>query len=144
MELALNADYARDREITMPAYNFQARFASMVESGLKRQTIRAIGKRRHACPGDSLQLYTGQRTKQCRKLVSPDPVCVAVQSVYIYKVVQRRHDNAVYQMYIDGKFVFQHEAAVIAEADGFEDKSDFFTFFEEAHGMPFHGVMIQW
>lgn len=58
----------------MPAYNFQKQFAPLVESGQKRQTIRAIGKRRHARPGESLQLYTGQRTKACRKLISPDPV----------------------------------------------------------------------
>lgn len=59
----------------MPAYNFRKQFAPLVESGQKRQTIRTIGKRRHARAGEPLQLYTGQRTKACRKLFSPDPEC---------------------------------------------------------------------
>jgi hypothetical protein len=56
----------------MPAYNFQKQFAPLVQSGEKRQTIRTLGKRSHAQPGNKLQLYTGMRTKQCRKLVDPD------------------------------------------------------------------------
>ena len=80
----------------MPAYNFQKQFAPLVESGQKRQTIRAIGKRRHARPGESLQLYTGQRTKACRKLISPDPECVSVQAVYMFKIIERRRDSHAY------------------------------------------------
>ena len=67
----------------MPAYTFQSRFAPLVASGEKRQTIRAIGKRRHAAVGDRIQLYTGMRTKACRKLVTPDPVCTFAAAVYI-------------------------------------------------------------
>jgi hypothetical protein len=128
----------------MPAYNFQAKFAAMIESGLKRQTIRAIGKRRHARPGDALQLYTGQRTKVCRKLLTPDPICTAVHSVLINKFSERRHEGDRYQMYLDGNIVFRHDAYQIALADGFEDRATFFHFFDDMHGMPFHGVMIQW
>jgi hypothetical protein len=36
-----------------------------------------------AKPGDLLQLYTGQRTKACHKLLDPDPVCVMVDYVSI-------------------------------------------------------------
>lgn len=47
----------------MVAYNFQARFAPLVESGRKTITIRTRGTaRRHARPGDRVQLYTGHRT----------------------------------------------------------------------------------
>jgi hypothetical protein len=126
----------------MPAYNFLPRFAPLVESGEKRQTIRAVGKRRHARSGDLLQLYTGQRTAFCRKLISPDPVCIAAHAVYIYKIFTRQ--EAYYQMCIDGEVVFHHEVAGIAIADGFADKTQFFEFFEEAHGLPFHGVLIKW
>ena len=50
----------------MVAYSFRPRFVDPILSGRKRQTIRAIGRRRHARPGDPLQLYTGMRTKNCR------------------------------------------------------------------------------
>src|SRR5260370_30917520 len=50
----------------MTALNFSAQFAAAVESGTKRQAIR------QSCAGflkgDPIQLYTGQRTKACRKL----------------------------------------------------------------------------
>ena len=52
----------------MVAYNFQARFAPDVAAGRKLQTIRAQGRRTHAKAGDRVQLYTGMRTKACRKL----------------------------------------------------------------------------
>lgn len=128
----------------MPAYNFKKEFAPLVESGRKRQTIRAIGKRRHARPGDHLQLYTGQRTKACRKLICPDPACIAVHAVYMFKIIERRRDAHAYQLYLDGELIFWHEVPEIATADGFENSTDFFNFFEDAHGMPFRGVLIKW
>lgn len=39
-------DLMKPWENAMPAYNLQARFAPLVASGEKRQTIRATGKRR--------------------------------------------------------------------------------------------------
>ena len=50
----------------MVAYSLKPRFIPPILSGAKRQTIRAISRRRHAIPGETLQLYTGMRTKQCR------------------------------------------------------------------------------
>lgn len=64
----------------MVAYNFQAHFAEPIRAGVKRNTIRRNGKprrngkSRHASPGDMVQLYTGQRTKRCQKII-PDQVC---------------------------------------------------------------------
>lgn len=132
------------RSSAMPAYNFQKQFALLVESGQKRQTIRAIGKRRHARPGESLQLYTGQRTKACRKLISPDPECLSVQAVYMFKIIERRRDSDAYQLYLDGELVFWHDIPEIANADGFENPTDFFNFFEDTHGMSFRGILIKW
>jgi hypothetical protein len=48
----------------MPAYNFQARFAPLVRSGAKTNTIRG----REAQVGSTAYLYTGQRTKACECL----------------------------------------------------------------------------
>lgn len=128
----------------MSAYNFKKEFAPLVESGQKRQTIRAIGKRRHARPGDRLQLYTGQRTKVCRKLILPDPVCISVHAVYMFKIIERRRDKHAYQLYLDGELISWHEVPEIANADGFENSTEFFNFFEDVHGMPFRGVLIKW
>jgi len=53
----------------MPALNFQSRFADLVASGKKRQTIRPV--RRHPIKaGDLLHLFTGMRTKRCKRLPS--------------------------------------------------------------------------
>ena len=122
----------------MPAYNFQKQFAPLVESGEKRQTIRAKGKRTHAQPGAALQLYTGMRTKVCRKLVNPDPVCTEVLDVYMYEA------GGECFMQVGGKVTFAHEVAEIARADGFATREEFFQFFRTTHGMPFHGVLIKW
>ena len=51
----------------MPALNFKKQFAEKVETGEKRQTVRAKRKRAFVV-GDKLYLYTGMRTKYCRKL----------------------------------------------------------------------------
>lgn len=54
----------------MPALSFHKRFAGMVESGEKRQTIRK--RRKHPIKlGDRLYFYTRMRTKECRELRPP-------------------------------------------------------------------------
>ena len=120
----------------MPAYNFQKQFAPLVESGLKRQTIRAKGKRRHACPGEALQLYTGQRTPACRKLLNPDPICTEAQDFVIDE-----SDN-IPRIYINGER--QNDNDLIARQDGFENYEQMLAWFSKTHGLPFHGVLIKW
>ena len=57
----------------MVAFSFKKQHAAAVESGDKTQTMRKGPQR--AKVGDRLQLYTGQRTKACRKL--GEAVCIA-------------------------------------------------------------------
>lgn len=122
----------------MPAYNFQKQFAPLVESGQKRQTIRAIGKRRHARPGESLQLYTGQRTKACRKLISPDPVCL-----YAAKI-EMTVERGFLESYLDGSLLDAEDMEEIARADGFDDAPHMVGWFADTHGLPFEGILIKW
>ncbi|WLT07808.1 hypothetical protein RAM19_06645 [Bartonella apihabitans] len=68
----------------MVAYSFQNQFASFVANGLKRQTTRPMRKNRHAKIGDKLQLFTGLRTKECRKLLTKEPICTAVDAIEIH------------------------------------------------------------
>lgn len=49
----------------MVAYNFQAGFVPMILSGEKQQTIR-LPRKRHARPGEKLQLFTGARMSPTR------------------------------------------------------------------------------
>lgn len=120
----------------MPAYNFHACFAPYVVSGKKRQTIRAIGKRRHAAPGDRIQLYTGMRTKGCRKLVDPDPVCTFAATVYICRGIG---SPAV--------LISGHETPDpddFARCDGFDDFYAMLDWLGKTHGLPFEGILIKW
>lgn len=66
----------------MVAYNFQSQFVEAIRNGSKSHTIRRNGKRRHARPGESLQLYSGMRTKACKKIIT-DPECVAAIPISI-------------------------------------------------------------
>lgn len=120
-----------------PAYNFTKRFAQLVESGEKSQTIRAFGKRRHAEPGDRLQLYTGMRTKACRKLIEPDPICSACLAVEI-----RRFRSGKRKIKITGAGALA--LGDVALADGFGCMDELIDWVENAYGLPFYGVLIRW
>lgn len=66
----------------MPAINFKKQFAPAVESGEKRQTIRARRQDgRDPVAGQTLYLYTGIRTKGCRKL--GEVTCKETQQITI-------------------------------------------------------------
>ena len=120
----------------MVAYNFQAWKAPKVESGESRQTIRAWGKRRHAVPGELLQLYTGLRTKACRKLINPDPPCILASPVFM------RNFGGIVLINVEGKLVTGAEQLAID--DGFYTLGDFIKFFRKTHGFPFEGILIKW
>jgi hypothetical protein len=116
----------------MPAYNFKKQFAPKVESGEKRQTIRRPRKRRTRL-GDALYLYTGMRTKYCRKLrteTCKSVIPISIQANGIYVGLCRRKLSMA-------------ECKKIAIADGFESLSDFMDFFE-SQGLPYHGELIKW
>lgn len=66
----------------MVAYSFKTGFVDAIVAGTKRQTIR-LPRKRHARPGEPVQLFMGMRTKACRKLLDPDPMCVGVDEVRI-------------------------------------------------------------
>ncbi|MCO5085104.1 MAG: hypothetical protein M9939_26490 [Mesorhizobium sp.] len=121
----------------MVAYSFKKQFAEPILSGRKRQTIRA-DRRRHARPGERLQLYTGMRTKHCRLVART--TCIAVLRIVIDMPAGRQPS-----IMLDGRPVevgLDH----FARLDGFEDWSDMATFWMDNHpGVDrFEGVLIQW
>lgn len=116
----------------MVAINFSPRFAPLVASGAKLQTIRRSARCK---PGDRLQLYTGQRTMACRKLVSPDPVCVLVDYCAV------RSDGLTF----GNKALHEPHADDFARADGFRDYDDMLAWFLDRYGPgEFVGKVIKW
>ena len=117
----------------MPALNFKKEFADKVASGEKEQTIRALRKDgRNPRPGQTLYLYTGMRTKYCRKL--GQAVCTSVESVCIEGG----------DILLNGDSLSCHAEREFSLADGFKSESEFYDFFRKNHGLPFWGLLIKW
>ncbi|MHC1700325.1 MAG: hypothetical protein AB9900_05000 [Humidesulfovibrio sp.] len=114
---------------------FDDRFADLVESGAKTQTIRRLHDELPR-PGDRLQL--------CRAHSAPvlftilNAVCTSVQPLRIYK--DRPTWTAVE---LDGEYLILTHIRDLALADGFARTMDFLRYFERK-GLPFEGVLIKW
>ena len=92
----------------------------MIEDGSKHHTIRR--KRKNPIKvGDALYLYTGMRTKQCRKI--KDVQCSSISPVVIYPKLRR--------VVLDGKMLTLDDVLWFAIRDGFANQMDFFKFFEQ-------------
>ncbi len=123
----------------MVAYSFKERFAEDIIALRKRQTIRA-NRKRHARPGERLQLFTGMRTAKCRKLLKDDPVCIDVVPIVI-----EVKDEGISGLRIDGWDYTYVESERFARADGFESLADMHSFWKAEHGIGrFEGVLISW
>ncbi len=116
----------------MPALNFQPHFAELVESGKKCQTIRPPRKRPIKV-GDTLYLYTGMRTKACRKLGE-----VEVESV---AQIQIRNERDVW---VNSKQLDVDQRLSLAAKDGFDWFSEMADWFDRRYGLPFNGALIRW
>ncbi len=124
----------------MPALNFKREFAAAVESGNKRQTIRAYRKDgRDPKRGNTLYLYTGMRTKACRKL--GEARCTSVREIrferneYGDPIAWRPHKRDGIEYLNDDR---------IAKRDGFLNGFALVDWFERVHGLPFEGLLIRW
>lgn len=143
----------------MVAYSFKERFIAPISAGLgknvpgatpKRQTIRNTtgpsGKpRRHARPGEAVQLYYAQRhPKLCRKL--GDGICKETLPISM-KVGVKRGDMVIG---IRGTVLVRAAAEQFARDDGFADLADMWDFWRAEHGkknreaFTFTGTLIRW
>jgi hypothetical protein len=114
----------------MVAINFSPQFADAVAAGTKTQTIRRNAR---ASAGQALQLYTGQRTKACRKLA--DAVCVDCTYVGLRASGVTLGDTSRFPKDIDD-FALQ---------DGFEDYAAMWKWFSERYETnSFTGYIIRW
>jgi hypothetical protein len=110
----------------MVAFNFRAEFVPLIASGKKCQTIRQHAR---AKPGDALQIYTGQRTKACRKILEPDPICTLVDYCAIRPDYLTLGNMA--------KHLENGDADAFAVRDGFEGYDDMVAWFRETYGSPY-------
>lgn len=119
----------------MVAYSFQAQFAPQILAGTKRQTIRAVGRRRHARPGEALQLYVGMRTKFCRRIA-------VAQCTRFLPVAMKFAPLAL--VFVAGRLCPSLED--FAREDGFTSWAELRSFWREHHAgvESFEGVLIGW
>ena len=123
-----------------PLLGFQAQFADVVESGEKTQTIRAYRKdKRDPKPGDTLYLYTGLRTKQCRKL--GEAIAESVEVIGIGEAMFCEDESPIE---IVPLVLLPREAHDLAIRDGFSDLDEMLSFFDKTHDLPFEGLLIRW
>jgi len=132
----------------MVAYSFQPRFVEPIRSGIKFGTIRALSKRRHAKPGERLQLYCRQRRPDGFKIV-PDVTCARVNAIEF-----DLRDVRDPRLISNGVEIpaFSLEADQFARSDGFTVSNDavrefhnMVIFWYATHGhILFHGVHILW
>lgn len=102
----------------MPLYGFQPQFGPMILNHRKRHTIRPRRKR-PTRPGDTLYLYTGLRTKNC-KFISEE-TCEAVDPIVI--------DPEEKMITLNGVQLIGPEKKEFIYRDGFDEQEDFFSFF---------------
>ena len=121
----------------MAAYNFKKEFARQVEMGLKRCTMRQRRKNGYLpTPGECLTLYTGMRSKGCRKLAT-----VKVKKVTPVTVIL---DDEHTRVALDGYPLGPGEIADLATRDGFTSVAEFRGFFRSQYGTQAHLYLIEW
>lgn len=138
----------------MPSINFKPEFAEPVKNGTKRQTIRQIRKN-PIKPGDMLTMFTGQRTKECRKLCIHKCKSVEEIEITVIKGISPMNENKEcffendrqkdYYISIrsNGNFLTREEIIILTQEDGFTNVTDFGDFFHNRQNN-FKGVLIKW
>lgn len=116
----------------MPLLNFKKQFADDVITGRKKCTIRSLRKNPFK-RGDHLYLYTGLRTKGCKKL--GEAIASEVMPIEIIDI---------FTVVVDGKKLKPREILELAKKDGFKGEGYFMDFFSHTHELPFSGQIIKW
>ena len=118
----------------MVAFNFKQQFVPPIERGQKIQTIRSK-QRCHV--GDTMQLYTGMRTKQCRLIkivtcLSSVPVILKPTSIEVFSNM-------------DFRTLDQDATLRFARADGFPHYPAMIDWFRDTYGKDsFMGFVHRW
>ena len=128
----------------MVAYSFKKQFGPQILAGTKAQTIRA-DRKRHARTGEMVQLFTGMRTRQCRRL--GESQCVEVLPV---RFAFSKRGAAELMQVGERYLVTSAQMNAFAQADGFADLEAMAGFWwaehppEAGNVLTFEGVLIRW
>ena len=132
----------------MVAYSFQTQFAPDIQAFLKTHTIRGQRKR-HARPGEMLQLYCKMRRPDCFKIIE-DPECRFVDPISI--TFCRSRLMMIWTGPDMQDEVLPEHFDAFARLDGFTDASAMHAFWVKQHApqvsgtsaYQFDGFMIGW
>lgn len=133
----------------MVAYSFQKPFHDPIRRLEKLHTVRA-DRPRHARVGEDIQLYGGMRTKYCKKLLTPDPVCTEVIPILIRFAWDT--PEMISAIEIGPRKLTESQIEDFAAADGFAinypdgtARSRMGHFWHKTHGRDdFFGLLIRW
>lgn len=118
---------------------FQPRFAELVRSGEKTQTIRTRPKRMPE-PGDIIDC----RQWEGRPYGSPQVKLGEHEITGVFTLALTDSvigiNGAVWNLATDARSGFDG----FARQDGFEDWADMVRWFRETHDLPFSGILIDW
>lgn len=120
----------------MAALGFKGRFVDLILDDKKKQTIRNFRKY-PIKPGETLYLYYGMRTKQCKKL--KEVTCRNVHEIVITKrgITLYLNGDRKLKSTVDNLNQF-------AIADGFVSWEEMKLWWTMTHELPFTGQLIQW
>ena len=110
-------------------------FVKAVANGSKHFTIRQLRKK-PIKKGETLQLYTGLRTKQARKL--REAVCKNVGDI---KIENKRKE---FLFWLDNKPLSLEQVQDISNKVGFDSVEDWIEYFKNKYKFPFKGQLIEW
>lgn len=121
----------------MPDYYFQQRFASLVESGAKRQTIRRTNK--GARSGDMAYLRMGAPSRKLGEGTITDVLPIEIG----------RHacgEPYAIVTWLDGKptHLAHLDLDALARDDGFANGEEMAAWFADQYGLPFAGYLHMW
>lgn len=114
---------------------FQPRFADLVETGKKKQTIRAAPKRMPIA-GDhiSLRTWTGKPYRSKQRILRESEI-TQVSTVVILPEGYSTQAGTFTSLAFRNHF---------ARKDGFKNWDDMTNWFQQTHNLPFTGILIQW
>ena len=120
---------------------FQPRFAPLVESGEKIQTIRPVPKRMPRVGAEiSCRVWEAAPYRSHQREI--------LRSVVVASSLVRIADGGIliapYDPSRDPSWTPVTDLDAFARADGFASWDDMRSWFSDTHGLPFSGLLIQW
>ena len=113
---------------------FMPRFASMVLSGEKTQTVRPVPKRMPSV-GDRISLRRWEgKPYRSEQIVLREATISHVDPIEL----------APERFVVAGRQLTPEEARAFAQADGFNSPHDLLEWFYVTHTLPFAGILIRW